>query len=211
MSSEFEIKDSGERTEFHTGAVRDMGGNKPRPDLISPFFLHRVRSELLKYVQDLTTPIWRSVAVPDMLVDLHTYLDSYSMGCKGEDMLAKASIVLLTLLHSDSDEGVTAIPNKIISPYALMRVGEHMRKGAEKYGEHNWEKGIPNSVCLASATRHILKYEAGYTDEDHLAAAVFNIMAMIHNEEVAERRVTLLVPDAAALVDVPVYDSSCKE
>ena len=31
-----ELHDSGERREFASGAVRDRGGRKPRPDLISP-------------------------------------------------------------------------------------------------------------------------------------------------------------------------------
>ena len=38
----FSLKDSGDRREFASGAVRDMASDKERPDLISPFALRRV-------------------------------------------------------------------------------------------------------------------------------------------------------------------------
>ena len=99
----FIVKDSGNRERFATGAVRDTANDKPRPDLISPFF--------------------------------------------------------------------------------MMRLGEHLRKGANKYTEWNWAKGIPSSRCFASCMRHLMQYAMGKRDEDHLSAAAFNIMAIIHNEE----------------------------
>ena len=99
----FIVKDSGNRERFATGAVRDTANDKPRPDLISPFF--------------------------------------------------------------------------------MMRLGEHLRKGANKYTEWNWAKGIPSSRCFASCMRHMMQYAMGKRDEDHLSAAAFNIMAIIHNEE----------------------------
>lgn len=99
----FRVIDSGKRTEFATGAVRDDGGDKPRPDLIPPL--------------------------------------------------------------------------------ALLRIGRWYAMGAAKYGERNWEKGIPKARCLAAALRHLLKWAAGARDEDHLAAVCFNVMAIIHYEE----------------------------
>jgi hypothetical protein len=105
--SNFEIKDSGNREEFTTGAVRDTADDKSRPDLISPFFLNRL--------------------------------------------------------------------------------GFHLANGAKKYTEWNWAKGIPSSRCWASLHRHLNAYAMGQFDEDHLAAAAFNLMAIIHNEEVTEK------------------------
>jgi hypothetical protein len=72
----------------------------------------------------------------------------------------------------------------LVSPYALMRVGKWLAMGAAKYGDRNWEKGMPYSVFYASALRHLLKFHQGYGDEDHLAAVCFNIMAIMHFEEV---------------------------
>lgn len=120
------LPDSGRRESFDTGAVRDDAGDKPRPDLISPFFLERL--------------------------------------------------------------------------------GEHMRKGAIKYAEWNWAKGIPNSRCYASLMRHLTKFSQGLHDEDHLAAAAFNLMAIIHNEEVAKRGVKLT--ELSGLVDLPKFERS---
>jgi len=108
----FIIRDSGQRQAFAGGAVRDTHGDKPRPDLISPFFLNRL--------------------------------------------------------------------------------GAWLALGAHKYGERNWEKGIPSSRCLASLWRHLLAWQRGEADEDHLSAAAFNLMAIIHNEETT--RQGLLAP-----------------
>lgn len=71
----------------------------------------------------------------------------------------------------------------LISPFALMRVGRWIGMGASKYGERNWEKGMPYSVFFASLMRHALKYAMGWRDEDHLAAIVFNAQAIMHFEE----------------------------
>lgn len=73
----------------------------------------------------------------------------------------------------------------LISPYALNRLAHHMRKWAEKYGERNWEKGIPTDRCYASALRHLMKRAIWCREEDHLSAVLFNIMAIIHFEETA--------------------------
>lgn len=122
---EFVVKDSGAREVFTTGAVRDTANDKPRPDLISPFF--------------------------------------------------------------------------------LTRLGEHLRKGAVKYSEWNWAMGIPSSRCYASCMRHLMAYAMGKTDEDHLAAAAFNIMAIIHNEEVEGRVRLVAVDPEEVLNDMPRF------
>lgn len=71
----------------------------------------------------------------------------------------------------------------LIPPEMLFRLARHYENGAEKYSERNWEKGIPNSRCIDSAMRHLLKYLAGYKDEDHLAAVIWNISTIMHNEK----------------------------
>jgi hypothetical protein len=75
----------------------------------------------------------------------------------------------------------------LISPFAEERQGEWLRRGAAKYAERNWEKGMPFSRCVASLKRHLMKYQQGLKDEDHLAAIMFNAMALIHYEEMIER------------------------
>ena len=77
----------------------------------------------------------------------------------------------------------------LISPFAEERQGHWLRMGAAKYAERNWEKGMPFSRCVASLKRHLMKYQQGKRDEDHLAAIMFNAMALIHYEEMIERGV----------------------
>ena len=72
----------------------------------------------------------------------------------------------------------------LISPYALKRLAAVMERGAVKYGDRNWEKGMPADRLLDSALRHMFQYAAGDTDEDHLGHAAFNIFAIIHFQEV---------------------------
>lgn len=66
---------------------------------------------------------------------------------------------------------------------ALLRLSRHYEAGAKKYSDRNWEKGIPISVMMDSGIRHILKYMDGWDDEDHLAAAAWNILGAMWMEE----------------------------
>ena len=90
------IKDSGERREFSTGAVRDMAGGKG----------------------DMVSVPWE----------------------------------------------------------AMLRLSQHYEAGAKKYQRFNFRKGIPVSSFIDSACRHLAKYQCGCDDEDHLAAAAFNVL-----------------------------------
>jgi hypothetical protein len=88
------IKDSGQRQDFSTGAVRDTQTGKPRPDLIPPA--------------------------------------------------------------------------------VQLFLGAHFGAGADKYGERNFEKGIPLMRTMASIERHLFWHKCGVTDENHLAAMLWN-------------------------------------
>jgi hypothetical protein len=67
-------------------------------------------------------------------------------------------------------------------PYAeqfLTRVAELLARGADKYGDRNWEKGTGAEElrrALSSANRHFIQWMAGETDEDHAAAVFFNLL-----------------------------------
>lgn len=71
----------------------------------------------------------------------------------------------------------------LISPHALRRIALILERGAVKYLDRNWEQGAPYSRFLDSALRHTEQYLEGLSDEDHLAAACFNLMAIMHFEE----------------------------
>jgi hypothetical protein len=62
----------------------------------------------------------------------------------------------------------------------LTRVAMHMTRGADKYGDRNWELATGSEELnrfKESAWRHLMQWLAGDTDEDHAAAVVFNLMA----------------------------------
>lgn len=59
---------------------------------------------------------------------------------------------------------------------AILRLSKHYENGAKKYERWNFRKGIPVSSFIDSAVRHLAKYQCGCDDEDHLAAAAFNVL-----------------------------------
>lgn len=74
----------------------------------------------------------------------------------------------------------------LITPFGLMRLAKWYELGAQKYADRNWEKGMPFSRYIDSAERHIAKYKMGMEDEDHLIAAVWNLFAIIHHQELGQ-------------------------
>lgn len=68
----------------------------------------------------------------------------------------------------------------LISPVFLDRLGVLLAKGADHYGERNWEKGMPLSRLLSSACRHLNQLLDGQEDEDHAIQCTFNLMAYVH-------------------------------
>lgn len=65
----------------------------------------------------------------------------------------------------------------------LTRLAQHYEAGCLKYGDRNWETGIPCHSFADSAMRHLVKYMDGQTDEDHLIAAIWNLCGLAWNEE----------------------------
>lgn len=70
----------------------------------------------------------------------------------------------------------------------ILEVSKHYEEGCRKYGENNWQKGIPINCYLDSAIRHYLKYRRGDKDEPHDRAFVWNIMCCVwevdyHNDK----------------------------
>lgn len=58
----------------------------------------------------------------------------------------------------------------------ILEVAKHFEDGAAKYGDRNWEKGIPVHCYIDSAVRHYLKYYRGDKDEPHDRAFMWNIL-----------------------------------
>lgn len=136
------IKDSGERTEFETGAVRDMRNGKGRCDLM-PL---EVVSEIMDDV------VIRNIANFQKTNDYRNLLDA--------------------LLHFADNHNWSLCD-------MMLETSIHFEEGAKKYGENNWQKGIPVWCYIDSAVRHYLKYLRSDMDEPHDRAFVWNLLCCI--------------------------------
>jgi hypothetical protein len=139
------IKDSGDRTQFETGAVRDMREGKGRCDLM-PL---EVVAEIF-HTRDSKNYILAHIANFKTFNDtcyLYMALEECGMFSDWETM--------------------------------FLEVAKHFEEGAKKYGENNWQKGIPAHCYIDSAIRHYLKWKRGDKDEPHDRAFVWNIMCCI--------------------------------
>lgn len=88
-------------------------------------------------------------------------------------------------MRRDTEEGKPRfdlfIPEGV--PYEdqfFTRIAALMARGAVKYEDRNWEQA--NSIeelrrMKSSAFRHFMQWFCGDEDEDHAAAAVFNLLA----------------------------------
>lgn len=74
---------------------------------------------------------------------------------------------------------------------AVLRLSRHYENGAKKYSRWNYRKGINLSSYIDSACRHLAKYQCGCDDEDHLAAAAFNILGAMLVEEIQPELIDL--------------------
>ena len=88
----------------------------------------------------------------------------------------------------------------LISPIALRRVSMVYEAGGKMRGDRNWEKGLPLSSYMNSALRHLEQYAEGFRDEGHVEQCMWNIMALIHTDEMIRRG---LLP--SELNDLPSY------
>lgn len=150
------IKDSGSRTEFETGAVRDIQEGKGRCDLL-PL---DVVAEYLTLDGDedpVLMSIYRFKQTRDHERLFHV-LDKFNEQ------------------HWKNNKTM------------LLEVSKHFEEGAAKYGEYNWQKGIPESSYIDSAVRHYLKWLRGDDDERHDRAFVWNILCLIWTHEHAPCR-----------------------
>jgi hypothetical protein len=75
--------------------------------------------------------------------------------------------------------------------YGLLAAAQHMEKGADKYSPRNWEQGMPLSWFLDSGFRHIVKLQAGFNDEPHLDAGIWNLLCLREGQERIKRGIWL--------------------
>jgi hypothetical protein len=89
-----------------------------------------------------------------------------------------------------------------------------MMRGAGKYGRHNWRKGQSMARAERSLWRHLVAYQNGERDEDHLTGVIFNAALLLdHEERIARGELPAELDDrdeyrkpapAPALIDDPL-------
>lgn len=152
------IKDSGDRTQFESGAVRDMREGKGRCDLMP--------LEVVGYIFSHEPGISK-------------IFDNIAMFKKEGDT------AYLTMVICDFAKD--AYPNRLHPEvHMLLEVAKHFEEGAKKYGENNWQKGIPVHCYIDSAVRHYLKWLRGDKDEPHDRAFVWNLICCIWEVDYGE-------------------------
>lgn len=156
------LKDSGNRREFDSGAVRDINEGKGRCDLL---------------------PL--SVIAEMMNDEELFYIDLYLRSGDGKPLLKAIE------RFSQTQYGNLYT--------ALLDVSKHYEEGCTKYGERNWEKGIPVHCYIDSAVRHYLKHRRGDIDEPHDRAFLWNLLGALWTQE-----------NKPEMIDLPISEKSLR-
>jgi len=138
-----ELKDSGEREEFITGAVRDITKGKGRLDLCPLDIIGNILNDTI-------------------LINIDKYIRT------------GVEAYLVDALNHFIEEVLTC------GWYgAILEVAKHYEDGCQKYGDRNWEMGIPLHCYINSALRHYIMHQQGNTEEPHDRAFMWNILGAL--------------------------------
>jgi len=95
-----QMRDSGDRERFATGAVRDAASNKPRPDLVSPFAMLRLGKWLALGAKKYHERNWeQGMPISRCVASLCRHLELYKAGDKGEDHMAAVMCNAMFIMH----------------------------------------------------------------------------------------------------------------
>ena len=142
------IKDSGERREFDSGAVRDIQEGKGRCDLMPLDVL--AECYLREFPNNVTGMVFE---------DLYKFTQNGDVSNLYEALSRREPFDCFSDM--------------------FLEVAIHFEEGCKKYGENNWQKGIPVRCYIDSAVRHYLKWLRGDMDEPHKRAFCWNIICAI--------------------------------
>ena len=157
-----EIKDSGERREFESGAVRDIADGKGRCDLlplnvVSMYFNSLILNENPNKIKAIT--------ISSILRRLDSVLRR-----EDDDFIEPIISAIKIFINAQYDGNDST---------AVLELSKHYEEGAKKYKERNWEKGIPVHCYIDSTVRHLLKWYDGWSDEPHDRAVLWNLFGLM--------------------------------
>ena len=95
------LQDSGERKTFATGAMRDRGTLKPRPDLIHPFFAERLGLHMARgAVKYLAWNYCKGMPSSEYWVSLNRHVHQAAANDKTEDHLAAIAFNVMGIMYN---------------------------------------------------------------------------------------------------------------
>lgn len=108
------LKDSGQRRTFTTGAVRDRGELKPRPDLISPHAMLREGMIFALGAQKYAIRNWEmGMPISECLASAQRHIEQYKRGDTDEDHLAQARWNLGAIIHFEEEIAAGRLPAEL--------------------------------------------------------------------------------------------------
>jgi len=95
-----EVKDSGHRRTFDTGAQRDRGGDKPAVHLISPFALKRLGSHYAAGARKYDSRNWeKGMPISECVASMCRHVEDFKAGEIDEDHLAAIAWNAIAIMH----------------------------------------------------------------------------------------------------------------
>lgn len=181
-SSDCVLQDSGERTEFSSGAVRDLAAGKGRCDLLPIDSCCALLD--YEFVEPSAPEDYRPT---DILMAIEQFMNT------GDPENLIRAVKLFGIVEGMSD-------------WQMIRMCAHqLEDGAVKYGERNWERGIPLDRYVDSGIRHLTKYYDEWSDEPHDRAFVWNMLCGYHTAK-ANPDLNPYSKNKTAPIDIPNVD-----
>jgi len=94
------MKTTGQLQSFKTGAVRDTTEDKPRPELISPYFEERLANWLTKGAKKYESRNWeKGIPISRCVASLKRHTNAFMKGLTDEDHEAAIACNIMFIIH----------------------------------------------------------------------------------------------------------------
>ena len=133
-----QLQDSGQRRKFKTGAVRDRGDLKPRPDLISPHANIREGMIFALGAEKYEGRNWeKGMPISECLASAQRHIEDWKLGLTNEDHIAMARWNIGAIIHYEEEIKASRLPAELADmPHyvkqAAKEVGGAMIRNAPK-------------------------------------------------------------------------------
>lgn len=171
-----EIKVTGTPVEYGDGAIRNTKEGKGRFDLIPPEPFRLITATVIEMKNQHAQIDISKHGIWEKAFNTKDYVKAiialtirhYALDDNQQTELKFAPVYLVSI--DEYDNGVWKM---------LFDLARHFQRGAEIYGEHNCERGIPEWSFCDSGLRHLAQYFAGLDDEPHLISAIWNFWMLL--------------------------------